>query len=61
MSQLLLFDKLNLAHCAALRAQANTSNAECFTGEYETAGLWKAHKVIQFVVDGRPMGFVSVF
>ena len=57
--ELTTFDKLNLATCAAERARAHWMDDLRFSGEYATAMLWKGHRVVQTVHNGRPMGWVS--
>jgi hypothetical protein len=39
-----LFDRINLAACAAKRAQINVSNVDRFTDEYMSARLWTKYK-----------------
>jgi hypothetical protein len=41
------FDKINLAACAVARANQAILSAERFTGEFDTAMLWKGHRVAQ--------------
>lgn len=57
--ELTTFDKLNLAACAAKRARDCWMDDVRFSGEYSTAMLWKGHRVVQTVHNGRPMGYVT--
>lgn len=41
-----MFDKLNLAQCAKLRACDALMDNDRFYGEYETTRLWMKHKVV---------------
>ena len=45
MTGLTTFDKINLAACAMRRARPLYNNQERFGGEYDTAMLWKGHRV----------------
>ena len=40
-----IFDKINLAQCAARRAELYVSNGSRFKGEFQTVALWKSHAV----------------
>ena len=44
MDSLGLFDRINLAQCAAKRAQLNAFSNERFTGEFETARSWTRYR-----------------
>ena len=57
--ELTAFAKLNLATCAAKRAKSHWTDDRRFSDEYATAMLWKGHRVVQTVHNGRPMGWVS--
>ena len=46
LDELTLFDRINLADCAARRAQQNTMDADRFKGEYDTARLWHKYRCI---------------
>jgi hypothetical protein len=46
LDELTLFDRINLAACAARRAQDNTLDADRFHNEYKTARLWHNHKCV---------------
>jgi hypothetical protein len=59
MEELTTFDKINLAACAVQRALPAYMDEERFLGEYATASLWKAHRVVQTHTGGRLWGFVS--
>jgi len=40
VSTITLFDRINLANCAARRAEANFMDAERYHAEYMTARMW---------------------
>ena len=44
MDSLGLFDRINLAQCAAKRAELNAFSNERFTGEFETARSWTRYR-----------------
>jgi len=44
MEHLTLFDRINLANCAAKRAAANCLDIDRFKGEFETARMWTKYK-----------------
>jgi len=48
-----MFDKLNLAQCAKLRACASLMDGERFRREYETARLWMKYRVVSISSDYR--------
>jgi hypothetical protein len=41
-----MFDKLNLAQCARLRATTHLMDGDRFHREYQTAHLWMHYKVV---------------
>jgi hypothetical protein len=43
---LLLFQQINLASCAARRAQENVQDSERFGREYDTARMWARKSVV---------------
>lgn len=53
------FDKINLAACAVARAKLHLSDSQRFKGEYDTALLWKGHRVTQFSGDLGCHSFIS--
>jgi len=57
MKTLSLFDKINLAKCAAERAAIHCGDR--FYGEYGTARLWFNHNVVTIDVKGSPFSFVD--
>ena len=59
MNELTTFDKINLAACAARRAQAHFMNDDRFSGEFDTVSLWKRHKVVRSTLAGVPWGYVT--
>jgi hypothetical protein len=40
-----LFDRINLANCAAMRAGSLLQDEDRFHGEYETARAWTKYRV----------------
>jgi hypothetical protein len=44
MDSLTLFDRINLAKCAQLRAETNVLNNDVFMGEYYTARMWTKYR-----------------
>ena len=44
-SNLSLFERINIARCAAERAVMNLRNRDRFEGEYFTARMWTRYKV----------------
>jgi hypothetical protein len=57
--ELSTFDKINLASCAAARANDNALSDERFSGEFQTVILWKGHRVIQTHVCNEPYGYMA--
>jgi hypothetical protein len=43
-SSLTLFDRINIANCAAQRAIQHVTNEEVFNAEYRTARMWSKYK-----------------
>jgi hypothetical protein len=58
MKTLSLFDKINLAKCAAERAMM-CSASDRFYAEYNTARLWFNHNVLTLDLQGSPVSFVD--
>jgi hypothetical protein len=46
MEFLSLYDKIHLAECAARRSRDHFANQERCLGEFNTAVLWKQHRII---------------
>ena len=44
IDELTLFDRINLAQCARLRAQEHVCDEERFTGEFQTAYAWNKYR-----------------
>jgi len=44
MDSLTLFDRINLAKCAQLRAEARLCDRDGFTAEYHTARMWTKYR-----------------
>lgn len=45
-----LFDRINLAHSARLRASQNVMNEERFNGEYDTARMWLKYRCVKTTI-----------
>jgi len=46
LDELTLFDRINLAACAARRAQDNTLDEQRFNNEYTSARAWSKYKCV---------------
>jgi hypothetical protein len=44
-SYIMLFDQINIAHCAAKRAKDSILEGDRFNREYDTARMWATKKV----------------
>jgi hypothetical protein len=53
------FDKLNIATCAAQRANANNKNADRFQGEYEAVRCWRRHSICFIVTSTGFLNFAE--
>jgi len=58
MKTLSLFDKINLAKCAAERALLYPA-FDRFHDEYGTARLWFNHKITTIDLQGSPFSFID--
>jgi hypothetical protein len=54
---LTIFDKINLAHCAAQRAQSHVNNTARFFGEYDSVLCWHNHRVAFITTHLGPMSY----
>jgi hypothetical protein len=46
VEELTLFDRINIANCAMLRAKQHILDNERFTGEYQTARSWVKYRCV---------------